>query len=131
MAALKRGRAAELVELGLDPAYVHPRRTESVAASFWLARNARRLLPGVFLAAVLALWPAQAGAVLGGGGGNGAPGRQRAGGILALLQDTLVRHSGVCRSLLASDGRVDEHVVARTGLTGLEGASARVADSKD
>lgn len=49
--ALKRGRADELVELGLDPTYVFPVTPPRAAPlQVWLLRNARRLVPAALLA---------------------------------------------------------------------------------
>src|SRR4051794_6822749 len=50
--AVRRGDAAELLRLGLDPRYVWP-RAHAFTGWSWLLQNAKRLSPAVVLAAVL------------------------------------------------------------------------------
>lgn len=74
VAALREGDSETLLQLGLDPSIIWPEPGRSTPLEPWLLRNAKRLAPAVFLAALLAAWPATAAA---GGGGipNGNPGK--------------------------------------------------------
>jgi hypothetical protein len=55
--ALRSGDAEELLVMGIDPAWIWP-QPPGHAAQNWLQRNARRLAPAAFLAAVMVAWPA-------------------------------------------------------------------------
>jgi hypothetical protein len=57
VAALKSGDAGKLLVMGMNPAWVWP-QPPGHAVQNWLQRNARRLAPAAFLAAVMVAWPA-------------------------------------------------------------------------
>src|SRR5436190_20476590 len=56
LAAVKRGDAEELVELGLSPALVWPQRPNTSALQLWVLRNAKRLAPATVMAATALAW---------------------------------------------------------------------------
>lgn len=63
--AVKRGDAAELLALGLDPALVWPKAPTDSVFRRWLLAHPQRLAPVAFAVAVIASAPAAAGAARG------------------------------------------------------------------
>lgn len=120
--ALKRGRADELLALGVDPEYVWP-RAEAAGLEPWLLRNARRLAPVTLLAALTLVGAPTALAA--------RQGRARA--LRRLGRHAALRRTGLRRAFARTLGR-ERHsppgirrAIRRAGPTGIRRAIRRIA----
>jgi hypothetical protein len=127
--ALKRGDAAELLALGVDPAYVWPKTEADAVFRRWLLLNPRRLAPVAFAVAAIAAFPAAA---------TAAYSARRSGPRARIAARRLARRAlrpaaryGLRRRALARALRLDRVAARQRALRRIAGRAQRTLRASD